>query len=248
MIFYIKCYNEFTTGDSMIKIYGKNCINEAIRAGHKMDCIYVCDNVKDENFINMARDKGYKVEKISSRDMDKMFPKTNQGYGAIAQDYQYSNLEKEVLKTKNGRKIFLVLDGINDPHNFGAILRSCDAFSIDGVIIPKNRSVGITEVVAKVSTGAIEYVPIIMVNNLAQSLKYLKKNNFWVVGTDASADLLCKDIDKELNIAVIIGSEGFGMSRIVKDECDYMVKIPMTGHVNSLNASVSAGIVLALLK
>lgn len=232
----------------MIKIYGKNCINEAIRAGHKMQNIYVSLSVKDDNFINMAQDKGYKVLRISARDMDKMFPSTNQGYGAIAEDYKYCDLEKEVLKKKDSRKIFLVLDGISDPHNFGAILRSCDAFSIDGVIIPKNRSVCITEVVAKVSTGAIEYVPIIMVNNLAQSLKYLKKNGFWVVGTDASADLECKDIDKSLNIAVIIGSEGFGMSRIVKEECDFMVKIPMDGHVNSLNASVSAGIILALLK
>lgn len=231
----------------MIKIYGKNCINEAIRASHKIDSIYVENTIKDDNFLRMLKDKAYKVNISSKKDMDKLFGPNHQGYGAIAYDYEYKNLEDEVKKEKNGRKIFLVLDGISDPHNFGAILRSCDAFSIDGVIIPKNRSVGITETVVKVSTGAIEYVPVIMVNNLVQSLKYLKENNFWVVGTDAKASNICSDIDKSLNLAVIIGSEGFGMSRLVKSECDYMVKIPMTGHVNSLNASVSAGIILASL-
>ncbi len=229
----------------MIKIYGKNCVYEAIRAGHKIEEVHILDSLNDVSFIEMLKDKGYRVRIDNKKTMDQIFKDQHQGYGAIAYDYEYKDLDYLISKKKEGRKIFLVLDGIQDPHNFGAILRSCDAFSVDGVIIPKNRSVSITETVVKVSTGAIEYVDISMVNNLHQSLNKLKENGFWIVGTDASASNECKDIDKSLNIAVVIGSEGFGMSRIVKNACDYMIKIPMTGHVNSLNASVSAGIIIA---
>ena len=233
----------------MFKIYGKNCINEAIRAEHKiyqLDIEELADK-KDPKFKDMLADKGIKYSILSKKAMDKKYGEKHQGFGAIADEYNYVTLEELINKPKNGRKIFLVLDGIEDPHNFGAMIRSCDAFSIDGIIIPKNRSVSITEAVAHVSTGAIEYVPICMVNNLAQALRKLKENNVWVVGTDASAKEEASDIAKDLNIAVIIGSEGFGMSKVCKNECDYYIHIPMTGHVNSLNASVSCGIILALL-
>ena len=136
---------------------------------------------------------------------------------------------------------------MSDPHNLGAIIRSCDAFSIDGIILPKNRSVGITETVAHVSTGAIEYVPIIMVNNLTTAILKLMESGDWIVGTDAQASSTAADIDKSLDLVVVIGSEGFGISRLVSRECDFMIKIPMTGHVNSLNASVSAGIIISEL-
>ncbi len=234
----------------MIKIYGKNCIYEAIRANHKISEIFVLDSIasKEEKFLDMLKDKKIKFTIQNKGFMDKTFSNHHQGYGAYASDYEYVELEDVLKKPKNERKIILVLDGINDPHNFGAILRSCDAFSVDGVIIPKNRSVSITESVARVSTGAIEYVDIIQVNNLTASIKKLKENGFWIIGTDALGESSSADIDKNLNIAIVIGSEGFGISKIVKKECDYMLKIPMTGHVNSLNASVSAGIVIALLK
>ncbi|MGM9971479.1 MAG: 23S rRNA (guanosine(2251)-2'-O)-methyltransferase RlmB [Anaeroplasmataceae bacterium] len=229
----------------MIKIYGKNCIYEAVKAGHKMEEVHILDTLKDEAFIKMLKDKGYRVRIDNKKTMDQIFKDMHQGYGAIAYDYEYKDLDYIINKKKDGRKIIVVLDGIQDPHNFGAIIRSCDAFSVDGIVIPKNRSVSITETVVKVSTGAIEYVDIVMVNNLVSSLEKLKENGFWIVGTDANASNLCQDIDKNLNIAVVIGSEGFGMSRLVKKACDYTIKIPMTGHVNSLNASVSAGIIIA---
>jgi 23S rRNA (guanosine2251-2'-O)-methyltransferase len=196
----------------------------------------------------MLKDKNIKFEILSKKTMDKKYGSSHQGFGAEVEDYKYASLEDLLNIKKSGRKIFLILDGIEDPHNLGAMIRSCDAFSIDGIIIPKNRSVSITETVAHVSTGAIEYVPIAMVNNLAQAMKTLKENDFWTVGTDASAKQTASDIDKSLNIAVVIGSEGFGISKPVKNECDYYIQIPMTGHVNSLNASVSCGIILALLK
>ncbi len=234
----------------MFKIYGKNCINEVVRTSHK---IFVLDieelaDKKNPNFKQMLKDKGIKFNILTKGQMDKKYGSQHQGYGAEVEEYKYYSLEELLNIKKDSRKIFLLLDGIEDPHNLGAMIRSCDAFSIDGIIIPKNRSVSITETVAHVSTGAIEYVPICMVNNLSQAMKKLKDSGFWTVGTDASAKQTASDIAKDLNIGVVIGSEGFGISKPVLKECDYCIKIPMTGHVNSLNASVSCGIILALLK
>ena len=233
----------------MAKIYGKNCIYEAIRASHKLNMVYVLDETtkKDKNFTLLLRDKGIKFEVCDRRKMDSLFPSNHQGYGAIAKDYEYQDLEILFETKDDKRKVVLVLDGIEDPHNLGAMLRSADAFGAQAIIIPKNRSVSITDTVAHVSTGAIEYVPVIMVNNLAQALIKLKENGYWVCGTDASGEMEAKDLPRDINLAVIIGSEGFGMSKVCKKQCDYVLKIPMVGHVNSLNASVSCGIVLALI-
>ena len=232
-------------GDFMIKIYGKNCTYEAIFANHKLECVYTTQETtkKDPNFTRLLEDKKIKYQIIDKKKMDSMFPQS-QGYGAIASDYQYVTLEDSLKKKQEGRELYLVLDGLEDPHNFGAILRSADAFGVKGVIIPKNRSVSVTEVVAHVSTGAIEYVDIIMVNNLNQALTKLKDAGYWIVGTDASGDKKASDLPKDLNLAVIIGSEGFGMSRLVKKSCDINVVLPMEGHVNSLNASVAASVLL----
>lgn len=230
----------------MIKIYGKNCVYEAIRSGHKIKNIYALEDTKDKSFVSMVRDKKLNLIMLPKRDMDKMFGPSHQGYGAEAFDYEYSDLSI-ALENKEKRRIFIALDELSDPHNLGAIIRSCDAFSIDGIILPKNRSVGITETVAHVSTGAIEYVPIIMVNNLTTAILKLKESGYWIVGTDAQASSTAADIDKSLDLVVVIGSEGFGISRLVSRECDFMIKIPMTGHVNSLNASVSAGIIISEL-
>lgn len=234
----------------MAKIFGKNCIYEAIRANHSFKEVYVLAEQaqKDSNFVPLLKDKKINYQIVDRKKMDSLFPANHQGYGAIAKDYPYTELETIIKEKSDTRRIILVLDGIEDPHNFGAILRSADAFGACGVVIPKNRSVSITDTVAHVSTGAIEYVPIVMVNNLAQSLLKLKDNGFWIVGTDASGDVKAADLPKDLDLAVIIGSEGFGMSKVCKKQCDYVLQIPMVGHVNSLNASVSCGIVLALIK
>ncbi|MDE7385215.1 MAG: 23S rRNA (guanosine(2251)-2'-O)-methyltransferase RlmB, partial [Anaeroplasmataceae bacterium] len=145
-------------------------------------------------------------------------------------------------------KRVLLLDGIMDPHNLGAILRSVDAFGYDAVVLPKNRSCSITETVAHVSTGAIEYVKIAYVNSLSVFVERLKKAGYWICGTDAKGNTDVSQVDLSLNLAVIIGSEGFGMSKTLVKQTDYLLSIPMVGHVNSLNASVSTGIVLYALK
>lgn len=228
----------------MIKIYGKNCVYEAIRKKARME-VFIEDNQvkKDKNILSLLNDKGYKYEVLTKRDMDKKFGMSHQGYGALREDYEiYDEEFLNTFKKEQGR--VLILDGIQDPHNLGAILRSVDAFGFDLVILPKNRSVMVTEVVAHVSTGAIEYTKIVYVNSLNQAVLRLKENGFWICGTDALGTVRSSEIDPSLSLAVIIGSEGFGMSKTLVKESDYLITIPMMGHVNSLNASVSAGIVL----
>lgn len=228
----------------MIKIYGKNCVYAAIFNHAKMD-VYVEDNQvkKDKNILSLLQDKGYKANILSKNEMDKKFGNSHQGFGAIREDYPiYDESILNDFKVEEGR--VLVLDGIQDPHNLGAILRSVDAFGFDLVVLPKNRSASINEVSAHVSTGAIEYVKIVYVNSLLTAINKLKENGFWICGTDAKGTTLATDIDPKLSLAVIIGSEGFGMSKTLVKASDYLITIPMVGHVNSLNASVSTGIVL----
>lgn len=229
----------------MIKIYGKNCIHEAIRAKSKLDCVYLLDsNVKkDNNFIQMLNDKHIKYQVLSKDKMDKMFGHSHQGYGAVREDYKI--YDESIIDTfvGNGKRI-LVLDGLQDPHNLGAILRSVDAFGVDLVVLPKNRSCSLNETVAHVSTGAIEHTKVLYANSLLTIVNRLKDRGYWVCGTDAKGTVLAKDIDKDLNLVIIIGSEGFGMSKTLVNVSDYLITIPMVGHVNSLNASVSTAIVL----
>jgi 23S rRNA (guanosine2251-2'-O)-methyltransferase len=232
----------------MIKIYGKNCIYEAIMSKAPLKKVFILDTLpkKDKNIIDILEKRGYSYQLLSKDKMDKEFSQSNQGYAAYREDYKIYGDEFIDMIPENGGRV-LLLDGIQDPHNLGAILRSVDAFSYDFVILPKNRSVFITEVVAHVSTGAIEYVKIMYVNSLNNVVLKLKKQNYWICGTDASGDTLCENIDKDLNLCVIIGSEGFGMSKTLVKASDFLITIPMKGHVNSLNASVSCGIVLSKL-
>ena len=229
----------------MINIYGKNCIKEAIKANQGIKKIYVLDSIvsKEKNFISLLDDKKIKYEVVNKGKMDNLFGHSHQGFGAIREDYfVYDDKVVDFIEGPNKR--ILILDGIMDPHNFGAIIRSVDAFGYDAIVLPNNRSVRITETVAHVSTGAIEHVKIAYVNSLNTFIKRLKDNGYWICGTDASGDTLVSQIDKDRDLAVIIGSEGFGMSRTLVNMSDYLITIPMVGHVNSLNASVSAGIVL----
>lgn len=229
----------------MINIYGKNCIKEAVKSNVGIKKIFLLDTVvsKERNFLQLLEDKQIKYEVVNKSKMDNLFGHSHQGYGAYREDYQvYDDKIVDIIDGENKR--ILILDGIMDPHNFGAIIRSVDAFGYDAIVLPNNRSVRITETVAHVSTGAIEHVKIAYVNSLSTFIKRLKDNNYWICGTDASGDTLISQIDKNRDLAVIIGSEGFGMSKTLVNMSDYLITIPMVGHVNSLNASVSAGIVL----
>ena len=225
----------------MLKIYGRNVCKEAIKANRKIFKAYVTDSFyeKEKYIISDLEKLNVNIEIVPKNKLDNLG--LHQGIALDVEDYKIYSLE-EVL---NGNKqYFLILDGIVDPHNLGAIMRTSDATEIDGIIIPKNRSVSLNNTVAKVSTGAIEYVKIIEVNNINRCIDTLKEKGFWIYGTDMNKDLDYTSIDISTSIAVVIGNEGEGMSRLVKEKCDYIVSIPMQGHVNSLNASVSASIIL----
>lgn len=229
----------------MIKIYGKNCINEAIKAKSPIEKLYVLDEeYHKENSLRYLIDKSkINYELVNKKTIDKLCPNTHQGYFALREDYKiYNEADLESFIQNKGR--ILILDGIQDPHNLGAIIRSVDAFGFDLIILPKNRSASVNETVAHTSTGAIEYVNIMYVNSLPNICNKLKSLGYWIVSTDAKGDKEASDISEDLSLAIIIGSEGFGVSKTLLNLADFHLMIPMVGHVNSLNASVSAGIII----
>ncbi|MCR5307791.1 MAG: 23S rRNA (guanosine(2251)-2'-O)-methyltransferase RlmB [bacterium] len=225
----------------MVKIYGRNVCYEAIKANHKVYKAYVTNKFYDKEkfIINKLTENNVKIDVADKNVLDKLG--LHQGIALDVEDYKTYSLEEVI----NGDKqYFLILDGIVDPHNLGAIMRTMDASGLDGIIIPKNRSVSINETVAKVSCGAIEYVKLIEVNNINRCIDELKKKGFWIYGTDMNDKQDYTSIDTSTSLAVVIGNEGEGISRLVKEKCDYIISIPMVGHVESLNASVSAGIII----
>ena len=230
-----------------MKIYGKNVLYEALNSNHKIFEVFLRDDVyqSDFKFVERLKKRNIKIHVLDKHNINQMFDGLNQGYGANVENLHEYTIED--IANKDGKKFILILDKLNDPNNLGAIIRSCDAFSVDAIIIPKKNSVGITDTVVKISTGAIFYVPIVTVSNINQAIDKLKKNNFWVIGTDASATQNVYDVKNDCNLALVIGSEGYGISPLVAKNCDFLVKIPMSGHVNSLNASVSAGIMISAL-
>lgn len=223
-------------------ITGKNTVLEALKTGRKVFELYVLKGTCSD-VCSKAKQEGVKVIELDKKKINEVLPSNNQGIGAKVADYETITLEDALDKPKVN-KVYVMLDSLEDPHNLGAILRSSDAFGVDGIILPKNRSVQLNNTVAKVSTGAIEHVDVIGVTNLTQTIKKLKDHGFWIVGTDADTSQTISDINVDTNLCIVVGSEGKGISRLVKENCDYTVKIPMVGHVNSLNASVSAALVI----
>ena len=227
-------------------IYGKNPVIEAINARKALK-VFLVHNFNDQKVINLIKDNKLPVVNISSNEMEKMCDGgVHQGLAAELKPYQTVSLEEIIVKAnKKNKKIIVMLDNINDPHNLGAILRSADVFETSGIVLPKHNSVSLNATVAKTSAGAINYVPVAVVNNLNQAIKTLKEEGYWVVSTDGSATIDYSSIKYDFPVVVVIGSEGKGVSPLVLKNSDYIVKIPQYGHVNSLNASVAAGILLA---
>ena len=226
-------------------VYGKNPVIEAIRAKKALK-VFVVANFSDQKVLNLIKDNKLNMVSISPNEMDKMCNGVHQGIAAELKPYQTVSLEEIIIKAKKKeKKIIVMLDGIEDPHNLGAIMRSADVFEASGIILPKHNSVTLNATVAKTSAGAINYVPVAVVNNLNQAIKELKDEGFWIVSTDGSATISYSSIKYDFPVVVVIGSEGKGVSSLVLKNSDYIVKIPQFGHVNSLNASVAAGILLA---
>ena len=219
-------------------LYGKNSFTEALRSNRIIKA-YV---VKDSPFISELNRKKVDYEVTDRRVLDKMSHSGNhQGCLAEIKSFKFSTVEN-MLKKENG--LIVVLDGLKDPHNLGAIIRTCECAGVDGLIYKKKNAVRVNDTVSKVASGALEYVKISEVTNITATLKYLKEQNYWIVGSDARGDVMYNNIDYNRNVVLVIGSEGEGVSRLVLKECDYVASLPMFGQVNSLNASVAAGILI----
>ena len=226
-------------------IYGKNPVIEAIRAKKALK-VFVVNNFNDQKILSLIKENHLNMVTIPPLEMERMCDGAHQGVAAELKPYQTVSLEEIIAKAKKKeKKIIVMLDNISDPHNLGAIMRSADVFEASGIILPKHNSVTLNATVAKTSAGAINYVPVAIVNNLNQAIKTLKEEGYWVVSTDGSAELSYSSLKYDFPVVVVIGSEGKGVSPLVLKNSDYIVKIPQYGHVNSLNASVAAGILLA---
>ena len=226
-------------------VYGKSVVQSLLNSGKDVKKLYIQSGRKDDEIEKLARRKKISVEICPRQQLDKLVNGNHQGYIAQIEEYRLYSLDEIVTAIPQGKQPLLIaLDQLQDPHNLGAILRTAACVGADGVIIEKNRSVSLNGTVAKVSAGAIDLVKVASVANLSQSLLALKKKNFWVVGTDASAQLDYRQQDYNMPLVLVIGSEGEGMRRLVRENCDLLVKLPMENDFNSLNASVAAGIVL----
>lgn len=231
-------------------ILGKNPIIEAIESERSIHKIYIAEGLNKnvtQKLLDLAKQKGIVTQFVPKKKLDQM-AEGNQHQGMIASvaAYDYIDLNDLLKKSKenNNFPFLVMLDEIEDPHNLGSILRTADVVGVDGIIIPKRRSVGLTATVAKTSTGAVEYIPVARVTNLAQTIDQLKKEGYWVIGTDASAEKMYTEVDFQIPVCLVIGSEGKGISRLIREKCDLMIKMPMKGHINSLNASVAAALVM----
>lgn len=226
-------------------VYGKNVVKQLLQDNKKIHEIILQEGNRDKELEKEIRRRQIPVKIMGKRKMDQLLNGNHQGIAATIDDYKTWELDELLQSIPQGKQPLLVLlDGLEDPHNLGAILRTCDCVGADGVIIGKHRNVRLTSTVAKVSTGAIDTVKVSMVTNLAQTIKYLKKQGFWVVGTDFENSRDYREGQYDVPLVLVIGSEGFGMSSLVRKNCDYCVRLPMEGSVTSLNASVATGILL----
>jgi 23S rRNA (guanosine2251-2'-O)-methyltransferase len=224
-------------------VYGKNVAKELLDNKRKIEKAYVYEDFNDKNIISDLQKQNIRIEYRTKRELDNLAKGLHQGIILSIPDYKFYSLDELVSNAKNNALI-IMLDHLEDPHNLGAIIRTCEAAGVDGIIIPKDRSVDVNSTVMKVSAGALDNIKLCSVTNLSEAIKKLKDKGFWIVGTQMNANDMYTDIDYNMPVCLIIGNEGAGMSRIVSEACDYIVSIPMYGKVNSLNASVATGIMI----
>lgn len=217
-------------------VFGKNVALELINNNRKINKIYLYKNFTEKEILSGIN---VPVKYVEKYELDKMVDGNHQGIILEIPDYKYHDIDELVQDDS----LIVMLDHIEDPHNLGAIIRTCEAAGVTGVIIPKDRGVEVNGTVMKTSVGTLDKVPVVQVTNLVNTMKYLKDKGFWITGTDMQGTDYRK-IDYKGRTCIIIGNEGSGMSRLVKENCDFIATIPMKGEVNSLNASVAAGIVI----
>lgn len=232
-----------------MKIEGKNPVRELLKTDETIEKIVIANGTTDSEirkFQQIARDKGVKIEFEDKKVLDKLSETGHhQGVIAIQNDFKYADLDEVILSVRNSGKdiLFVVLDEVLDPHNLGSVIRVAECAGATGVIIPNRRSASVNETVVRTSAGATAFVPVIKVNNLSQAIEKMKEQNIWVYAADMDGEEMYKTNLKG-DIALVVGGEGTGVRELTRKICDGIISIPMFGNVNSLNASVSAGIVL----
>ncbi|WP_442955851.1 23S rRNA (guanosine(2251)-2'-O)-methyltransferase RlmB [Paenibacillus sp. y28] len=231
-------------------IAGRHAVMEALRSGRTINKIWIAESAQKhqvQGIIQEAKKNGLIVQSADKRKLDQLVPDVqHQGVVAQVASQRYYEVDEllALAKERNEQPFLLLLDEIEDPHNLGSILRTADCTGVHGVIIPKRRAVGLTATVSKTSAGAVEYVPVARVTNLAQTIDRLKEEGVWVAGADVDARQSVYQSDFTMPLAIVIGNESKGMGRLIKEKCDFLVKLPMSGSINSLNASVAAGVLM----
>lgn len=229
-------------------VTGRNAVSEALRAGRAIDHVLVARGERSGSIgmlLGMCRERGIPVKEVDARKLDAMCGPHHQGIAAVAACKEYVSVEDILASAaaKGEAPFVVVCDELEDPHNLGAILRTCECVGAHGVIVPKRRAAGLTAAVYKASAGAVEYVPVARVSNIADTLRRLKKAGLWVYGMDMNGSTWCQ-ADLRGGLALVVGSEGRGISRVVREECDGVLSLPMSGQISSLNASVACSILL----
>ncbi|MEH7161126.1 23S rRNA (guanosine(2251)-2'-O)-methyltransferase RlmB [Priestia megaterium] len=230
-------------------IIGRNPVLEALKSGRDINKLWIAEGSQGGSMgqiTQLAKRNGVLVQFVPKKKIEQMVDGIHQGVAAQVAAYQYAELDDlfNLAEKRNESPFFLLLDELEDPHNLGSIMRTADAVGSHGIIIPKRRSVGLTATVAKASTGAIEHVPVARVTNLSRTIDELKDRGVWIVGTDAKESDDYRNLDGGMPLTLVIGSEGKGMSRLIREKCDFLVQLPMVGHVTSLNASVAASLLM----
>lgn len=241
---------KYNRNENTDQVEGRNPVIELLESDRDINKIYIAKGEKHgsiNKIIALAKERKVIITELDRSKINQMSQTdNNQGVIAIVPPYNYCEVD-DILRLateRNEDPFILILDGIEDPHNLGSIIRTAETAGVHGVIIPKRRAVGVNSTVDKVSAGAVEHMKIARVNNITETIRYLKDNGLWICGTDISTDTYYYNQDYKIPIGIVIGSEGFGMSRLVRENCDFLVKIPMKGKITSLNASVSAGIII----
>lgn len=224
-------------------VYGKNVAKELINNKRIIKKAYLLNTLKDDDISKSLTNMNVNISYLNRNEMNKLEKGNHQGFILEIPDFKYYD-EKMMYSNLGDNPFIVILDHLEDPHNFGAIIRTAEAAGVDYIIIPKNRSVSVNSTVMKTSVGALDNVKIVEVTNLNNTIKKLKDNGLWIVGTDMENSVPYDEIDYKTPTAIIIGSEGFGMSELVRKNCDFIARIPMYGKINSLNASVAAGIMI----
>lgn len=233
----------------MAVIFGINAVVEALKARERsFDYVAIMAGRRDaraQSIFEAARDAGVPVRQVSRDQLARLAnTQTHQGVVAITSEKQYTDIDDIVAQKRGEHSFLIVLDGVEDPHNLGAIIRTADAAGADGIVIPDRRAAHVTGTVSKASAGASEYLPVAKVTNINRTLEDLKEANIWTIGLDERADKSYEEVDYNMDCALVLGAEGSGLHEHVRKKCDFLISIPMLGRVPSLNVSVAAAVVM----